>query len=169
MTGEWWMFLILSFMAVSGAVLMIQLSKVIHMILALVLTFVSIAGLYFMLAAEFIAVVQLLIYSGAVTIIMLFGIMLTNKMDGSETKRRSLWKKGLVLVGVVLFAVILFIGIQPLDFGAAGALKGDNTKLIGQALYSHWIIPFELASVLLLAALVGAVVLAKKEGGANES
>ena len=167
MTGEWWLFLILSFMAVAGAVLMIQLTKVIHMVLALVLTFVSIAGLYFLLAAEFVAVVQLLIYSGAVTIIMLFGIMLTNRMDEGE-KRDGRWRKWGVFIGVLGFAAIVFLAIRPLDFGAAGELAKDNTKEIGTALYSHWVIPFELVSVLLLVALVGAVVLAKKDGEANE-
>ncbi|WP_433745336.1 NADH-quinone oxidoreductase subunit J [Falsibacillus pallidus] len=169
MTGEWWMFLILSLMAITGAVLMLQLTKVIHMVLALVLTFVSIAGLYFLLAAEFIAVVQLLIYSGAVTIIMLFGIMLTNRME-DQGKREYTWKKWGIFIGVLGFAVMVFTAIRSLDFGTAGTLAKDNTKEIGKALYSHWIIPFELASVLLLAALVGAVILAKKEDGeAKES
>ena len=75
-------------------VLMINLTKVMHMMVALVLTFLSIAGILLLLSAEFVAVVQIMIYSGAITIIMLFGIMLTNHRDPSVTKA-GLWGKSL--------------------------------------------------------------------------
>ena len=76
-TGEFLAFLILSIIAVTGGVLLLNLTNVVHMVLSLVATFISIAGIYILLSAEFLAVVQILIYSGAITIIMLFGIMLT--------------------------------------------------------------------------------------------
>ena len=80
-TGEFLAFLLLSIIAVSGGVLLINLTNVVHMVLALVATFISIAGIYILLSAEFLAVVQILIYSGAITIIMLFGIMLTRPSE----------------------------------------------------------------------------------------
>lgn len=162
-SGEFAAFAILSLTAISGGILMLNVTKVIHMLVSLVLTFLSIAGLYILLTAEFIAVVQILIYSGAVTIIMLFGIMLTRKTDEEETASGRL-KKWLVFAGIAVFAVVMYIGIYNLDLtGEPAALHENNTEQIGIALFTGHIIPFELTSVLLLAALIGAIVLAKKE------
>ena len=86
-TGEFLAFLLLSIIAVSGGVLLLNLTNVVHMVLALVATFISIAGIYILLSAEFLAVVQILIYSGAITIIMLFGIMLTRPDKSSEVRQ----------------------------------------------------------------------------------
>ena len=86
-TGEFLAFMLLAIIAVSGGVLLLNLTNVVHMVLALVATFISIAGIYILLSAEFLAVVQILIYSGAITIIMLFGIMLTRPDTSSEEKQ----------------------------------------------------------------------------------
>ncbi|MBS2970837.1 NADH-quinone oxidoreductase subunit J [Metabacillus sp. KIGAM252] len=162
-SGEFAAFAILSLTAISGGILMLNVTKVVHMLISLVLTFVSIAGLYILLTAEFIAVVQILIYSGAITIIMLFGIMLTRKTDEEEPSAGRL-KKGLVFASTAVFAVVMYIGIYRLDLnGDPAALHEDNTEQIGIALFSKHIIPFELTSVLLLAALIGAIILAKKD------
>ena len=80
-SGEFIAFIVLAVTALMGGVLLLNLTKVVHMVLSLVATFVSIAGIYILLSAEFLAVAQILIYSGAITIIMLFGIMLTGKDD----------------------------------------------------------------------------------------
>lgn len=161
-SGEFIAFLLLSLTAIAGGVLMINLSKVVHMVIALVFTFVSIAGLYILLSAEFVAVVQVLIYSGAITIIMLFGIMLTRHNDTDE--RVSTVRKILAFVGVALFAITVYLGIYNLDLGGqATTLHENNTEKIGIALYSQYVIPFELTSVILLVALVGAIILAKKD------
>jgi NADH-quinone oxidoreductase subunit J len=162
-SGELLAFMSLAIIAILGGVLLLNLSKVVHMVLALVLTFVSIAGIFILLSAEFLAVVQILIYSGAITIIMLFGIMLTRHNDTSEPKTSRL-KRLLLFVGILGFAFAFYIGISNLDFGeVATTLHENNTEQIGIALYSKYIIPFELTSVLLLAALIGAIVLAKKD------
>jgi NADH-quinone oxidoreductase subunit J len=163
-TGEFIAFMGLALVAIIGGVLLLNLSKVVHMVVALIFTFVSIAGIYVLLSAEFVASVQILIYSGAITIIMLFGIMLTKHDDKDETTTSSKWRKALVFLGVVGFALAVYIGIY--DFNIAQVptdLHVDNTMKIGEALYSKWVIPFELTSVLLLVALVGSIVLAKKE------
>ncbi|AZB44676.1 NADH-quinone oxidoreductase subunit J [Bacillus sp. FJAT-42376] len=163
MSGEFAAFAILSLMAITGGILMLNVTKVVHMLISLVLTFISIAGLYILLTAEFIAVVQVLIYSGAVTIIMLFGIMLTRKADEEEPDGRRL-KKWLVFAGIALFAAVMYTGIYRLDLnGKPAALHENNTEQIGIALFTEHIIPFELTSVLLLAALIGAIILAKKD------
>lgn len=165
LSGEFFAFMALALVAIIGGVLLLNLNKVVHMVVALIFTFISIAGIYVLLSAEFIAAVQVLIYSGAITIIMLFGIMLTKPYDdeSSESKGGKL-KKILLFLGVVGFAFAVYIGIYnfPIEQTPSN-LHVDNTMEIGKAIYSRFIIPFELVSVLLLAALVGAIILAKRE------
>jgi len=167
-SGEFIAFMLLALAAVIGGVLLLNLTNVVHMIIALVFTFVSIAGIYVLLSAEFVAGAQILIYSGAITIIMLFGIMLTNHNDTSEGKP-SLWRRLFLLLGVLGFAFAVYIGIYNLDLAPqTNHLHENNTMQIGKALYSKHIIPFELTSVLLLVALVGSIILAKKDEKGGE-
>jgi NADH-quinone oxidoreductase subunit J len=162
LSGEFIAFIVLAVIAIGGGIFMINLEKVVHMVIALVFTFISIAGLYVMLHAEFIAAVQILIYSGAITIIMLFGIMLTRHNDTSEPKI-SFARKLIVLLGIMGFGVAVYLGIYNLDFGQQeSTLIDKNTEQIGIELYSKYVIPFEITSVVLLVALIGAIVLAKK-------
>jgi len=162
-SGEFLSFMGLALVAVIGGVLLLNLTKVVHMVVALIFTFVSIAGIYVLLSAEFVAAVQILIYSGAITIIMLFGIMLTKHDDESEPKTGK-WRKILLFLGVVGFAFAVYIGIYNFPIEQVPSnLHVNNTMQIGKALYSKWIIPFELVSVLLLVALVGAIIVAKNE------
>lgn len=162
-SGEFLAFMGLALVAIIGGVLLLNLTRVIHMVVALIFTFVAIAGIYVLLSAEFIAAVQILIYSGAITIIMLFGIMLTKHDDEAEPKTGK-WRKFLLFLGVLGFAFAMYLGIYNFDIDQVPtALHENNTMQIGKALYSKHIIPFELVSVLLLVALVGSIVLAKKE------
>jgi len=164
LSGEFFAFMSLALVAVIGGVLLLNLTKVIHMVVALVFTFVSIAGIYILLSAEFIAVIQVMIYSGAITIIMLFGIMLTRHHSDDEEQKTSPWRKLLLLLGVLGFGAAVYYGIYDLNFEAVpNTLHENNTEQIGMALYSKYIIPFELMSVILLVALVGAIVLARKD------
>lgn len=163
MTGEIIAFMGLALSAVIGGVLLLNLTKVVHMVVALVLTFVSIAGIYVLLSAEFLAVVQILIYSGAITIIMLFGIMLTRHQDTSEPTGNRI-QKLVLLLGVLVFAASIYVGIYNLDFPAvATTLHENNTEQIGMAIFTRYAIPFELTSIVLLVALIGAIVLAKRD------
>ncbi|WP_062200008.1 NADH-quinone oxidoreductase subunit J [Massilibacterium senegalense] len=163
MSGEMIAFLILAFLAISGGVLLLMFENVMYMLLSLILTFLSIAGLYVLLSAEFIAFVQVLIYSGAIAIIMIFGIMLTKHRD----KQQSVTNKPrafLVLLGVIGFFTVVWFAIGDISFTEqATTLHENNTGEIGKLLFSHYVIPFELTSVVLLVALIGAIVLAKKE------
>lgn len=164
MSGEFIVFLALSLTAIVGGVLMLSVTKVMHMMLSLVFTFLSIAGLYFMLEAEFVGVVQILIYSGAITIIMIFGIMLTKHNDESEMEFD--WRKVIVFLAVFTFGTVMYFAVNNIDFPSGegeAALHENNTRQIGELLYTKYMIPFELVSVVLLVALVGAIVLAKKD------
>ncbi|WP_042354346.1 NADH-quinone oxidoreductase subunit J [Bacillus rubiinfantis] len=163
MTGEFFAFMALALVAISGGVLLLNLNKVVHMVVALIFTFVSIAGIYILLSAEFVAAVQVLIYSGAITIIMLFAIMLTKPYDESEVKTGK-WRKFFVLLGVIGFAAAIYLGIYNIDIAQVPTtLHEDNTIQIGKALYTKYLIPFEFVSVLLLVSLIGAIILAKRE------
>jgi NADH-quinone oxidoreductase subunit J len=162
MSGEFLAFMVLALVAVIGGVLLLNLSKVIHMVIALIFTFLSIAGIYILLSAEFVAIVQVMVYAGAITIIMLFGIMLTRHNAENEGTGNRL-RKLLVFIGVLGFAAAFYLGIYNLDLPQLeNTLHVDNTFQIGEAIYSKFVIPFELMSVLLLVALIGAIVLAKR-------
>lgn len=168
-SGEFLAFMVLALVAIIGGVLLLNLNKVVHMVVALLFTFTSIAGIYILLSAEFVAFSQVLIYSGAITIIMLFGIMLTKPYDESEAQGGKL-RKILLFLGVIGFGFAVYIGIYnfPID-QVPGKLHVDNTMQIGKAIYTKEIIPFELVSVLLLVALIGAIVLAKREDKEGDS
>ncbi|WP_047150803.1 NADH-quinone oxidoreductase subunit J [Aneurinibacillus tyrosinisolvens] len=164
MTGQFIAFFVLSLLAIGGAVFMISFTRVVHMVVALAFTFLSIAGLYVLLEAEFVGMTQILVYSGAISILMLFGIMLT-RHDASETKERKGPFKYIVFAAIAVFFALVFFGIQSVQWPeeAADYSKQNNVKEIGIQMFTNYVIPFELVSVLLLVALVGAIILAKKE------
>lgn len=161
--GESVVLVILSVFVITGAVFMIHFSRVIHMVLALATTFIGLAGLFIMLEAEFVGFVQILIYGGAITILMLFGIMMTKHEDDGEEPRRPAHNT-LLLLGVLAFFGIMYFSIQWANFPIAEFNPGeDNTKALGELLFHKYVIPFELVSVLLTVSFIGAIVLAKKE------
>lgn len=167
MSGSFVAFFILSLMTIGGAVFMISFNRVVHMVISLGITFISIAGLFILLEGEFVAVAQILVYSGAISILMLFGIMLTKHDDKEESTRKLKNRQLLALFFTAVFFVIVFLGIQntvwPVSPEAA-ATDVSNAKQIGLEVFTKYVIPFELLSVLLLVSLVGAIIMAKKEG-----
>lgn len=163
LSGEFIAFFVLAILAIGGAVFMIHFTRVVHMVLALAFTFLSIAGLYVTLHAEFLAVVQVLIYTGAVSILMLFGIMLTKHRASESTDGRRL-HQWLSLAGVAGFFGVLMMIIYRTPFGGEQAdVKAFSVAKLGESVFKQYVIPFELTSVLLLVALVGAIILAGKE------
>ncbi len=162
LTGEFIAFFALAVCAIAGAVLALSLTKVVHTALAMAFTFVSLAGLYIVLEAEFVAFVQVLLYVGAITILMIFGIMMT-KHQGAEEPPRPLLEV-LAAVGCISLLGILIYAIREADFPAETAsLPPDSTREIGKLLFTQMAVPFELVSVLLTVAFIGAVALAKRE------
>ncbi|MFT9849116.1 NADH-quinone oxidoreductase subunit J [Aneurinibacillus sp. REN35] len=164
MSGEFIAFFVLALLTIGGAVFMISFTRVVHMVVALAFTFLSIAGLYILLEAEFVGMTQILVYSGAISILMLFGIMLT-RHDATEVQEKKTPAKWLVRIGIVVFFLLVFFGIQGVQWNnqAADFTKQDNVKEIGIQMFTNYVIPFEMVSVLLLVALIGAIILAKKE------
>jgi len=166
MSGSFAAFFILSLLTIGGAVFMISFTRVVHMVISLGVTFLSIAGLFVLLEAEFVAVSQVLVYSGAISILMLFGIMLT-KHDASDEGTVRSWKNISSLIFVTILFLLMFLGIQNTVWPAPDAAENpgvSNVKQIGVEVFTNFVIPFELVSVLLLVALIGAIIMAKKEG-----
>jgi NADH-quinone oxidoreductase subunit J len=157
------MFLIFALLAIGGAVFMLNLTKVVHMVTSLAVTFISLAAIYILLQAEFVAVVQVLIYAGAITILMIFAIMMTNHREIDQSIVRPL-HQGLVLIGVILLGGLIFYAVQRAAFPAPDVdLATNNTENIGLKLFHEHVIPFELMSVLLTVAFIGAIIIAKRE------
>jgi NADH-quinone oxidoreductase subunit J len=161
--GENIAFFVFALMAIGGAIFMLNFTKVVHMVVALALTFLSMAGLYVILDAEFVAFVQVLIYAGAISILMIFGIMMT-KHQGEEVEPKRPVFNTLLFIGAAGLFGVLFYAIQNVTM-PTGEFKPvqDNTMEIGKLLFNQYVIPFELMSVLLTVAFIGAIVIAKKE------
>lgn len=163
MTGQYISFFLFALMAITGGVLMLNLNKVIHTVLSIGLSFFGVAGMFIILQAEYLAFVQVLIYAGAITIMMAMGTMMTQQ-QAEEVKSKRRWHNGFALLSSVILGGLFLYGIYTTNWPTqAGDLPADNVKAVGETIFTKFVIPFELASVLLLVALVGAIVLAKKE------
>lgn len=154
----------LAAVAVVAAVLVVLSRNAIHAAIYLVLSFLSMAGLYVLLEAEFVAAVQVLVYAGGIMVLFLFVIMLVDLRDpsGSKVGLHGVISGGL---GLAVVAVILSVygrGRIPAATEAASVLRqGGNLEAIGQAIFSDYLLPFEIASLLLLVAMIAAIVLAR--------
>jgi NADH-quinone oxidoreductase subunit J len=153
-------FYILSGMAVTSAILVVSLKNLVRAILALASLFLSIAALYILLSAEFLGLVQTLVYIGGVILLFLFLIMLTENLF---EERQVAFFQRITGVGLVLLLFGIFVSIfmkQPFQV----IPKTDySIAEIGRLLMTDYLIPFEVVSLLLLVALIGAIVIARKE------
>ena len=156
----------LSIAAIVFAIAVITRKNAVHAALSLIGTLISLAGLYLMLYAPFVAGVQIVLYAGGIMVLFLFVIMLVNlDQNIREIQFNKQWMVGLIaalaLGGLVLFVIRTGRKIFPINLTAA-LPEGSNTQMVGLALYGQYMLPFEIASLLLLVAIVGAVVMAKK-------
>jgi NADH-quinone oxidoreductase subunit J len=161
------LFLLLGAAAVGSGLLVVTTSQLVHSALWLVVTLGALAGCYLLLAAEFVAWVQVLIYVGAVVVLLLFALMLTRAPTGPQLGETTGNRALAALVAVAVAAVLVTTVVA--GFGGT-RLALDDTLLgsasnTGEALFRFWVLPFEVLSVLLLAALVGAIVLSRPAGG----
>jgi NADH-quinone oxidoreductase subunit J len=157
-------FLVFAVIGGLSAIAVVTARNVVHAALYLVVSLLSVAGVYLLLGAEFVAWVQILIYVGAIVILFLFGLMLTKAPIGRDTLDNQ--QRGIgALVGVGVFAGLVFL-IQeafPVQDAVAFETVQGSTDVIGQAIFRNYVLPFEAVSFLLLAALIGAIVLARKD------
>ncbi len=156
---------------VFSAIRVVTSQNVVHAALYLVAVLAAVAGQYVMVAAEFVAATQVLVYIGAIVVLFLFGIMLTRAKLGSDQDLTNKSWPTAALTAVVLFGVMAYALIDeyrwdetPLpDDPRIIGVEGSNTATVSDSIFSTYLVPFEVVSVLLLAALVGAIVLARKD------
>ncbi len=156
-------FLILAAVMLISSLAVVLLRNIVHCALFLALSFLSVAGLYVLLNAEFLAAVQILIYAGAVMILMMFAIMLTQRANTEASNPPNSQRLWAGLVAVVLFGIVaaVFSRTSWITGGTVPTLP--NTEVLGRALFDYYVLPFEIASVLLLVAMVGAIVIARED------
>ncbi len=149
------------------SLLMITRANVIHAALLLVMTFFFLAGVFVLAGAEFLAAVQVLVYAGGIMVLYLFSIMLMN-VEVAVRMRQWHRQGALALVAAVLLGLEVWAVLGEAEFGdprswawSVGATPG-NVEAIGAVLYTKFLFPFEVASILLLTSMIGAIVLAKR-------
>jgi NADH-quinone oxidoreductase subunit J len=150
-----------------GSALMVVLSKhPVRSVLYLVLTFFLISSNYILMNAQFIAVVNIIVYAGAIMVLFLFVLMLLNLKKENEPKTSLTIKLVSVISGGILFTVFIAALKDGAVIASSGLLENNNQGLVenlGQLLFTKYVLPFEVSSVLFIASMVGAVMLAKRE------
>ena len=157
---------ILGVMMIGAAIGVVLFSNIVYSAFMLGGVFISIAGIYLLLNADFVAAAQILIYVGAVNVLILFAIMLVNKRENFVAFPNSWVRKVLTgLVSVGLFGLLsTMVLATPWAYSAAPVAGGESSiVLIGEHFFTDFLLPFELASILLLIAMVGAIILARRE------
>jgi len=166
------LFIIMSLITIVCAIGVVFQKNPIYSAIFLIQTMVSLAVLYVLLHAQFIAAVQVMIYAGAIMVIFVFVIMLLNlnkeDLEGDRNKL-PMQKPAAIFLGLILVAMIGIIMTRAIFQGAEGEYTPEvvdqigNTQLVGKMLFTKYVLPFEIASILLFTAIVGAIVLAKKQ------
>jgi NADH-quinone oxidoreductase subunit J len=160
------LFFIVAFLAIASAVYFVFAKNPMYAILSLIVTMFSIAGMYILLNAQFLGIVQIIVYTGAIMVLFLYILMMLNLNKEDESKKENLPK----FVGI--FSVcILFVGMLGAYKGLSGTTVAESnidysvglTKNLGRLLFNEYVLPFELASILILAGIVGAVLIGKKD------
>jgi NADH-quinone oxidoreductase subunit J len=178
MDGAAFLFWIFAAVVVVGAVGVVSMRQPVHSALFLLLSFLGVACLFLLERAEFLAAVQILVYAGGIMVLFLFTIMLVNvrRQEGEPFLHGRAWKA--VLAGVLLFGIVGSVLIDQVNrtIGRIAPADGDklasaiidgklvtgNSQVVAWLLYRDYLLPFEVASVLLLVAMIGAVVLGKR-------
>ena len=165
---EHFFFIIVALVAIISCILVVTCRNPVNSALSLVMAFFCLATFYVMLDAPFMAAIQVIVYAGAIMVLILFVIMLLNMR--TETSQRS---RHAVAIGSIIGVLSLFELLYFLSGKNFSGTKGDltreiiervgHTELIGKSMFTDFLLPFEITSILLLIAIVGAVVLAKKK------
>lgn len=158
-------FIVLAVLMISAALGVVLFEKIVYSAFLLGGVFISIAGIYILQNADFVSAAQVLIYVGAVNVLILFAIMLVNKKeDFAPVPRRWIRKGAAAIVSAGLFALLTIMLLRTdWQVNLAVALPASPIDTMGAHFFSDYLLPFELASILLLMALIGAVVLARRE------
>ncbi len=157
-------FWVLAAIIVISALMVVSLKNVFHAALALILCLFCIAGIFVLLNAEFLAAVQVLVYVGAVSVLMIFAIMLTSNLANKKIMQvnKQVLPAVFVCIVFVIGAIALIANTDIWPYSEA-ALPEDNVGTIGRLMMTDFMLPFEVVSILMLAALIGAIMLAREE------
>jgi NADH-quinone oxidoreductase subunit J len=158
-------FYFIAFLSVFFSILVITAKNPVHSILYLILTFFTFTIHYILLNAQFLAIVNFIVYMGAILVLFLYTLMLMNLNKESEQPKSNFVKIAAV-IGGGCFLVTIIASVRALDPSAHVVLKDPNLGLVknlGKTLFNEYLLPFEISSVLLLSAMVGAVLLATKD------
>ena len=155
---------IIAALMIYAAIRLVTTDNVVHAAVHLVLVLAGAAAQFILLGAEFIAITQVLVYIGAIVVLFLFGIMLTKApMSGEEKLSRDNWMLG----GATALVLLALLGYALIDSFGEDRIPGDlmptDTRAVSDAIFGTYLVPFEVISLLLLAALVGAIVIARRD------
>jgi NADH-quinone oxidoreductase subunit J len=156
-------FIILSIITLGAALAIVTSKNLFHSALFLILSFVGVAGLYILLEAGFLAAVQILVYVGAISILIIFAIMLTRRLMAKDLVQRNAQWGISSLVALLLFVVLGFVLLRVNWPVVEATVPQESISILGQELMSTYALPFEVASVLLLVALVGSIIIAREK------
>jgi NADH-quinone oxidoreductase subunit J len=159
------LFWFLTALALFSALMVVFSSNPVHSVLWLIMVFFAISGHYILMNAQFLAIVNLIVYAGAIMVLFLFVIMLMNMNTESEPQKSQWMKMAAAISGGALMLVM--IAALKDNVGAVSKTSGEGSigliKNLGNVLFTEYVVPFEISSILFLSAMVGAVVLGKKE------
>ena len=160
----WFLFILLAVFTLGGGLAVVATRNVVQAALALLVSLLAVAGIYLLLFAEFLALVQVLIYGGAIIIVLVFAIMLTRNAEYPRTSPNKLWP-------LAALAALAVLGVLAPAFliNAVENTEAQNAPFTGiaQSLFTTWAVPFEVASLVLLVALIGAIIIARSGPGEN--
>jgi NADH-quinone oxidoreductase subunit J len=156
----WFVFIALAVLTIGGGLGVVVTRNVVHAALALLVSLIAVAGIYLVLFAEFLALVQVLIYGGAIIIVLLFAIMLTRNSEYPRIADNKQWP-------LAAIASLAFLGVLIPSFliNRVDDTSAQNAPFtgIGESLFTTWAVPFEIASLVLLVALIGAIIIARSD------
>ena len=159
-TGSVVAFWALAVLTVGSALGAAAVRDLVRSVVCLVATFVGVAGFFVLLSADFLAVAQVLIYAGAISVLMVFAIMLTPRAERNNAETFFRWPA--LAIALSLLGTIAAVALTT-DWATTGQGFEETASVIGNALLSTYVLPFEIASVLLLAAMVGAILLVQED------
>jgi NADH-quinone oxidoreductase subunit J len=161
---ETFFFAIVAFVAIVSSIMVIRCKNPINSALSLILTFFCLATFYVLLDAPFMAAIQVIVYAGAIMVLIVFVIMLLNIRTETGSRYTHAMTVGSIVGVLSLFEIIYFYNRSDLS-GTKGTISNwtEHTELIGRSMFTDFLLPFEITSLLLLVAIIGAVILSKKK------
>ncbi len=155
---------ILAAVMLGSGLLVVTMRDIIRCGLAMIVCFLALAGIYTLMGVPLLGAAQVIVYIGAISVLILFAIMLTQTKD-APSRLVFQTQSGVAAIAAVIFAVLIALAVSATDWGAAAKRVGISTNGMSKVLFRDFVFPFEIVSVLLLAAVIGGVFLAKREPG----